>query len=117
MAYLNGDAMSGFTPDTRDSNVDRKVCRALIRLLGVKPGGQSSVTAEELQMLFAEATRSAINETGYSPVTDEDNVALRAIFERARDRYYDDALEAASVLDPAPLLANTLVTNTVLDFS
>jgi len=36
---------------------------ALIRLLGVKPGGQSSVTAEELQMLFAEATRSGVIET------------------------------------------------------
>ena len=31
---------------------------ALIRMLGIRPGGQSSVTAEELHMIFAEATRS-----------------------------------------------------------
>ena len=30
----------------------------LIRLFGVRPGGQSSVTAEELQMIFADATQS-----------------------------------------------------------
>ncbi|MBL4858897.1 MAG: HlyC/CorC family transporter [Erythrobacter sp.] len=35
----------------------------LIRLLGVKPAGQSSVTAEELHMLFAEATRSGVIES------------------------------------------------------
>ena len=34
----------------------------LIRLLGVRPGGQSSVTAEELHMIFAEATRSGVIE-------------------------------------------------------
>jgi putative hemolysin len=34
----------------------------LIRLLGVRPGGQSSVTAEELHMLFAEATRTGVIE-------------------------------------------------------
>lgn len=35
----------------------------LIRLLGVQPAGQSAVTAEELHMLFAEATRTGIIET------------------------------------------------------
>lgn len=35
----------------------------LIRLLGVKPAGQSAVTAEELHMLFAEATRTGVIET------------------------------------------------------
>ncbi|WP_375246956.1 hemolysin family protein, partial [Qipengyuania pacifica] len=35
----------------------------LIRLLGVRPSGQSSVTAEELHMLFAEATRSGVIES------------------------------------------------------
>ncbi len=35
---------------------------ALIRLFGVRPGGQSSVTAEELHMIFAEATRSGVIE-------------------------------------------------------
>nr|WP_282098596.1 hemolysin family protein [Qipengyuania proteolytica] len=34
----------------------------LIRLLGVRSGGQGSVTAEELHMLFAEATRSGVIE-------------------------------------------------------
>lgn len=34
----------------------------LIRLLGVRLGGQSSVTAEELHMIFAEATRSGVLE-------------------------------------------------------
>ncbi len=34
----------------------------LIRMLGVRPGGQSSVTAEELHMLFAEATKTGIIE-------------------------------------------------------
>ena len=35
----------------------------LIRALGVRPAGQSAVTAEELHMLFAEATRTGIIET------------------------------------------------------
>ncbi len=35
---------------------------ALIRLLGVRPAGQSSVSAEELHMLFAEATRHGVIE-------------------------------------------------------
>ncbi|MBX7491614.1 hemolysin family protein [Qipengyuania sp. 1NDW9] len=35
----------------------------LIRLLGVKPAGQSAVTAEELHMLFAEATKTGVIET------------------------------------------------------
>ena len=34
----------------------------LIRLLGVRPGGQNSVTAEELHMIFADATRSGVIE-------------------------------------------------------
>ncbi len=34
----------------------------LIRLLGVRPAGQSSVTAEELHMIFADATRSGVIE-------------------------------------------------------
>lgn len=34
----------------------------LIRLLGVRPAGQSAVTAEELHMLFADATRSGVIE-------------------------------------------------------
>ena len=34
----------------------------IMRLLGVRPGGQASVTAEELHMLFADATRSGVIE-------------------------------------------------------
>nr|WP_269748066.1 hemolysin family protein [Altererythrobacter lutimaris] len=34
----------------------------IIRLLGIRPGGQNSVTAEELHMIFADATRSGIIE-------------------------------------------------------
>ena len=38
-------------------------CSALLmRLMGVRPSGQSSVTAEELHMIFAEATRSGVIE-------------------------------------------------------
>ncbi len=34
----------------------------VIRLMGVRPGGHSSVTAEELHMIFADATRSGVIE-------------------------------------------------------
>ncbi len=34
----------------------------LIRLFGIRPGGQSSVTAEELHMIFADATNSGVIE-------------------------------------------------------
>jgi len=34
----------------------------LIRLFGIRPGGQSRVTAEELHMIFADATRSGVIE-------------------------------------------------------
>ncbi len=34
----------------------------LIRLFGIRPGGQSAVTAEELHMIFADATRSGVIE-------------------------------------------------------
>ena len=40
----------------------------LIRLLGVSKGGQSNVTAEELQMIFTEATHSGIIEHGQSEI-------------------------------------------------
>jgi putative hemolysin len=41
---------------------------AIVRLFGVRPGGQSSVTAEELQMVFAEATRSGVLEEEQSAI-------------------------------------------------
>ncbi len=40
----------------------------LIRLMGVRPAGQSSVTAEELHMIFAEATHSGVIESGQSEI-------------------------------------------------
>lgn len=39
-----------------------KSSAVLMRLMGVRPAGQSSVTAEELHMIFAEATRSGVIE-------------------------------------------------------
>ncbi|MEL7687239.1 hemolysin family protein [Citromicrobium bathyomarinum] len=40
----------------------------IVRLFGVRPGGQNSVTAEELQMLFAEATRTGVLEAEQSAI-------------------------------------------------
>ncbi|MFV0645586.1 MAG: hemolysin family protein [Sphingomonadaceae bacterium] len=40
----------------------------IIRMLGVRPAGQASVTAEELQMIFAEATRSGVLEKDQAPI-------------------------------------------------
>ncbi len=41
---------------------------AIVRLFGIRPGGQSNVTAEELQMVFAEATRSGVLEEEQSAI-------------------------------------------------
>ncbi len=41
---------------------------AIVRLFGVRPGGHSSVTAEELQMLFADATHSGVIEEEQSAI-------------------------------------------------
>lgn len=40
----------------------------LIRLLGIRPAGQPSVTAEELHMIFADATRSGVLEHDQSAI-------------------------------------------------
>ena len=40
----------------------------LIRLMGVRPAGHSSVTAEELHMIFTEATHSGVIEAGQSEI-------------------------------------------------
>ncbi|GGE04982.1 DNA-binding protein [Tsuneonella deserti] len=40
----------------------------LIRLLGVRPAGQSHVTSEELHMIFTEATHSGVIEAGQSQI-------------------------------------------------
>ena len=41
---------------------------AIVRLLGVRPGGQASVTAEELHMLFADATQTGVLEEEQSAI-------------------------------------------------
>ena len=41
---------------------------AIVRLFGIRPGGQASVTAEELQMVFADATRSGVLEEEQSAI-------------------------------------------------
>jgi putative hemolysin len=41
---------------------------AIVRLFGVRPAGQSSVTAEELQMMFSDATRSGVLEEEQSAI-------------------------------------------------
>ncbi|GAA4046551.1 hemolysin family protein [Parerythrobacter jejuensis] len=41
---------------------------AIVRLFGVRPGGQSSVTAEELHMLFTEATHTGVLEEEQSAI-------------------------------------------------
>jgi len=40
----------------------------IVRLLGVRPGGQASVTAEELHMLFADATQTGVLEEEQSAI-------------------------------------------------
>jgi putative hemolysin len=40
----------------------------IIRLLGVRPAGQGSVTSEELHMIFTEATHSGVIEAGQSQI-------------------------------------------------
>lgn len=40
----------------------------LIRLMGVRPAGSGAVTAEELQMIFTEATHSGVIEAGQSEI-------------------------------------------------
>lgn len=54
----------------------------LIRLMGVRPGGQSSVTAEELHMIFADATRSGtIEEDQHQILTGVVRLAERPVRE------------------------------------
>ncbi len=40
----------------------------IIRLMGIRPGGQASVTAEELHMLFADATKTGVLEEEQSAI-------------------------------------------------
>ena len=48
----------------------------LLRLIGVRHGGEAQVTAEELQMIFAEATRSGV-------IEEEDRVIMTGIMRLA----------------------------------
>ena len=41
---------------------------ALVRLFGIRPGGQGSVTAEELHMMFTEATKTGVLEEEQSAI-------------------------------------------------
>ena len=69
----------------------------LIRMMGVRPGGQSSVTAEELQMIFADATRSgAIEEDQHQILTGVVRLAERPVRELMTPRTELDWIEIAA---------------------
>lgn len=70
---------------------------ALVRLFGVRPGGQSNVTAEELHMIFAEATRSGvIEEEQHQILTGVVRLAERPVREMMTPRTEIDWLDIAS---------------------
>ena len=70
----------------------------LIRLLGVRPGGQSSVTAEELHMIFADATRSgAIEEDQHQILTGVVRLAERPVRELMTPRTELDWIDVSAV--------------------
>lgn len=67
----------------------------LIRLFGIRPGGQTSVTAEELQMIFAEATRSGVIEAEQHQIlTGVVRLAERPVRELMTPRTEIDWIEA-----------------------
>lgn len=69
----------------------------LLRLLGVRHAGEDSVTAEELQMIFAEATRSGVIEKGQSQIlTGVVRLAERPVRELMTPRREIDWLDLAS---------------------
>ncbi|RGP41788.1 UPF0053 protein [Altererythrobacter insulae] len=69
----------------------------LIRLLGVRPGGQSSVTAEELHMIFADATRSgAIEEDQHQILTGVVRLAERPVRELMTPRTELDWIDVSA---------------------
>ncbi|MEO1648249.1 MAG: hemolysin family protein [Pseudomonadota bacterium] len=72
----------------------------IIRLFGIRSKGQSSVTAEELQMIFAEATRSGVIEAEQHQIlTGVVRLAERPVREMMTPRTEIDWIEADA--DPA----------------
>ena len=69
----------------------------IIRLFGIRSKGQSSVTAEELQMIFAEATRSGVIEAEQHQIlTGVVRLAERPVREMMTPRTEIDWIEAAA---------------------
>ena len=69
----------------------------LLRLLGVRHAGENSVTAEELQMIFAEATRSGVIEKEQSQIlTGVVRLAERPVRELMTPRREIDWIELSS---------------------
>jgi len=69
----------------------------LIRLLGMRPGGQSSVTAEELHMIFADATRSGtIEEDQHQILTGVVRLAERPVRELMTPRTELDWIDVSA---------------------
>lgn len=74
-----------------------KSSSVLLRLLGVRHAGEDSVTAEELQMIFAEATRSGVIEQGQSQIlTGVVRLAERPVRELMTPRREIDWLDLAA---------------------
>lgn len=69
----------------------------LIRLCGIRPGGQSSVTAEELHMIFADATNSGVIEADQHQIlTGVVRLAERPVREMMTPRTELDWIELSS---------------------
>jgi len=78
----------------------------IIRLLGIRSKGQSSVTAEELQMIFAEATRSGVIEAEQHQIlTGVVRLAERPVREMMTPRTEVDWIEADA---DAKMIAKTI---------
>lgn len=70
---------------------------ALVRLFGLRPSGHSSVTAEELHMIFAEATRSGvIEEDQHQILTGVVRLAERPVREMMTPRTEIDWIDIAA---------------------
>ncbi|MGB7419893.1 MAG: hemolysin family protein, partial [Erythrobacter sp.] len=77
-----------------------KSSATLIRLFGIRSGGASSVTAEELQMIFAEATRSGVIEAEQHQIlTGVVRLAERPVRELMTPRTELDWIDADADLD------------------
>jgi putative hemolysin len=77
-----------------------KSSAALIALFGIRARGEASVTAEELQMIFAEATRSGVIEADQRQIlTGVVRLAERPVREMMTPRTEVDWIEADADLD------------------